>query len=314
LLKGVFFFLLSRPDLVHFQWLADRKQDYYLIRLLKLLGFKTIYTVHDLLPHDSHTADDVTACQKIYRQVDKLIVHAESNKNEMISLFDIEPAKVCVVSHGSNDLFFDRDISKEEARGHLTLPQDRRIVLFFGLIKRYKGLEYLIESFEEVKQSVENAMLLIGGQIYEADREVYNRYSRLISKLAGRDDIICNNRYIPFDEVPYYFAAADVVVLPYTKTSQSGILLSAYAAGRPVVVTDTGGLSEVVRDGKSGYVVPPRDVKALTTAVIRVLQSPAQMECMGNYAKQLAETTYSWKKAASDTINVYRSLRLQQLN
>src|SRR4029077_5238562 len=112
---------------------------------------------------------------------------------------------------------------------------------------------------------------------------------------------------ISIDKIEYFFSAADVVVLPYIKTSQSGILLSAFAAGRPVIVTDTGGLSEIVDDGRGGFVGPPKDSKALAEASIKILKSPDLLEQMGREAKMLAETAYSWHKVALKTMDVYRS-------
>ena len=100
-----------------------------------------------------------------------------------------------------------------------------------------------------------------------------------------------------------------MVVLPYIKTYTSGILLAAYAAGRPVIVTDTGALSEVVDVGKSGFIVPPRDINALAQAIMKILSDPGQMEEMGNYAKYLSETIYSWSSIALKTIHVYQSLK-----
>lgn len=308
-LKAIFSLLLKKPDVIHFQWLVSQRQDYYFIKLLKLLGFKIVYTVHDLLPNNTDSPEDRKAFQRIYRLPDKLIVHAESNKKEMICEFNTDPNKIYVVPHGSYDLFYgEKNVSKEVAREVLRIPQGKKVLLFFGIIKRYKGLEYLVDAFGEVKANVANVMLLIVGSIHNGDAEAFKYYSHLVDEIGSRDDVMCIREYVPFDKVGYYFSAADLVVLPYTKTSHSGVLLSAYAAGRPVVVTDTGGLSEVVEDGKTGFVVPPRDAKALAQAIIKTIASPARTEEMGRYAKYLAETTYSWKDVALKTIDVYRSL------
>ena len=312
-LKAAFSFLLSRPHIVHFQWLVDRNEDYYFIKFLKLLGFKIVYTAHDLLPQDIQTPNDREDFQKIYGRVDRIIVHSKSDKKEMIQLFTIEPNKISVIPHGSYDLFYrEKNVSKEVAREALGIPKEKKVILFFGLIKRYKGLEYLVEAFGEVKGKLSNLLLLIAGKIYDGDAKICQHYSHLIGQLRCRDDVMCVTEYIPFEKVGSYFSASDVVVLPYIKTYTSGVLFSAYAAGRAVVVTDTGGLSEVVVDGKSGFVVPTRDSQALAEAVIKTINSSDQIEEMGRYAKYLAETTYSWKSVALKTIDVYRSLIFEE--
>jgi glycosyltransferase involved in cell wall biosynthesis len=308
LYKTAIALLLHRPDVIHIQWLIDRSEDYKFIRLLKRLGFTTVYTVHDLLPQEAEAHPDYDVIRKIYRTVDAIIVHAERHKTEIISVFGVDSSKVHVIPHGSNGLFYTKNpVSKEIARKELDISPAQKVILFFGIIKRYKGLEYLVEAFQEIKKEVDNALLLVVGSIYDGDREGFKYYSRLIDKLRTRDDVICVPDYIRFEKIGEYFCAADVVVLPYTKTYTSGILLTAYAAGRPTVVTDTGALSEVVESGKSGFVVPPRDSRALSKAIVEIVNG-SDMERMGNYARHLAETKYSWRSVALKTSDLYRSL------
>jgi glycosyltransferase involved in cell wall biosynthesis len=309
-LKAAFFFLWKRPDLIHFQWLVDRNQEYFFLNLLKLLRFKIVYTVHDLLPQESEACPDHHALEKIYRKADALIVHAESNKREFVSAFNVDPEKIYVIPHGSNDLFYtDKGMSKEAAKEELGVSQ-KRVILFFGLIKRYKGLEYLVEAFREVKERLDNVVLIIVGKIYDKDREGFNFYSDLIGQLRSHENVVCVEDYVPLEKIGLYFSASDVVVLPYIRNYTSGVLLSAYAAGRPVVVTDTGGLKESVEDGKSGFVVPPKDTRALAQAIIETVASPDRCNQMGKYAKSLAESNYSWSSVASKTIALYRHLTL----
>jgi glycosyltransferase involved in cell wall biosynthesis len=314
-LKAVLSFLWHRSQIIHFQWVADPTQDYYFIVLLQLLRFKVIYTAHDVVPHEHDTSENRTAFHRIYQRVDKLIVHSERIKKEIIELFSVDKDKIYVIPHGSYDFFFNRqNFSKETARQLLDIPLEKRVILFFGLIRRYKGLEYLVDAFEEVKKSAGNIMLLIAGQVCDGDPEAFRHYSNLMGQLACRDDVMCINEYIPLKEVEQYFSAADVVVLPYVQASQSGVLLLAYAAGRPVIVTDTGGLSEVVESGRSGYIIPPKDVQALVRALTEIVQEPALLEKMGAHAKHLAETTYSWSRIALRTMDVYRSFSIEQLD
>jgi len=301
-------FLMRCPDVVHFQWFVGRRQDLRFIRMLRWLRIPVIYTAHDVEPHLTASDRDREELQRIYDAVSRIVVHAESNRRELLSLFPVEPGKVVVIPHGTYDLLCDPErLTPDPARERLGVSTTKKVILFFGLIKRYKGLEYLVEAFEEVRRRVNDAFLLIVGDIYAADTASHAFYSGLIEKLHGRDDVLCVARYVPWDSVGDYLSASDVIVLPYARTFQSGVLLAAYAAGRPVVVTDTGGLGEVVEQGKSGFVVPPRDPKALAEGIISVLSDKKLRTAMGERGRVLARTVYSWDSIAARTMELYES-------
>jgi D-inositol-3-phosphate glycosyltransferase len=309
LLRAVVLFLVNRARVVHVQWLINHKQDYAFIRLLGRLGFKIVYTAHDLVPLGSHSRETREMLARIYERVDRIIVHSQKNKREMIDLFQIEGDRISVIPHGSYDFFrAQKSANKNTVREALGIAKEKRVILFFGLIRRYKGLEYLVEAFEQVRAKVDNVMLLVAGKIYSGNSEEFEYYSGLIDQLRGHDDVRCVPEYVPLEKVDSYFSAADLVALPYIKAYTSGILLAAYGAGKPVVATDTGGLGEVVEEGRSGAIVPPRDATALANAIIDILETPGKLEAMGRHAKYLGETTYSWKGIAIQTLSLYQRL------
>ena len=308
-LKISLFCLLRNPHIIHFQCFLERKHDFYFMKFLKFLRFNIIYTAHELLPHDSNSFRDQNIYKKIYQIPDKIIVHSENDKREIVCKFQVDLDKVSVIPHGSYDLFYrDKNITKDVAKQKLGIPDGKKVILFFGLIRRYKGLEYLVYAFQRIKEELDSTVLFIVGSIYDENSEDFKFYSDLIDLISHDDDVIRVNEYVPFEKINSYFLASDLVVLPYIKTYTSGVLLAAYAAGRPVIVTDTGALSEVVDVGKSGFIVPPKDINALACAIIKTLSDPDQMEKMGNYAKHLSKTVYSWDNIALKTINVYQSL------
>jgi glycosyltransferase involved in cell wall biosynthesis len=308
-LKFLVFVWSYRPHVVHFQWVVHHKYEYYLVRILKAFGKKTVYTVHDILPQERDTESDRWARGRLYRAVDQLIVHAEADKQELSSAFAVDADRITTIPHGSNDFFYmNGNSTTDEIRRELGIGRDKTVVLFFGIIRRYKGLEYLVEAFKTVAARFRNVSLLIVGAIYKGDFEAYGYYSALIDQLRTDERVRCVPDYVPVEKVGSYFTASDLVVLPYVKTYTSGVLLTAYAAGKPVIVTDTGTLREVVEDGKTGYVVPPRDVDALAKAMIDALETPGRLELMGRRVKELAETRYSWRAAADATADVYRSV------
>jgi glycosyltransferase involved in cell wall biosynthesis len=311
LFRTAFLLVRNGTDVVHVQWLIDRRADFRFIQLLRALRIKIVYTVHDVLPHDEDTADNRTFYKKVYQYPDKLIVHSENNRKELLELFSIDPTKICVIPHGCQSVFFDNfGMSLTTARRHLGIPLDARVILFFGLIKRYKGLEYLLKAFETIEHRCEKVVLLIAGSFPTQSPDVRQYYSTLLAEYSGHDNVRFVDGYVPVEEASHYFCASDLVVLPYVKASQSGVLLSAYAAGKPVVVTATGGLGEVVRDGESGLVVPPRDVQALAEACVRILNDAKLQRRFGREARLLAETAYSWTAIGARTVSLYQSLVL----
>ncbi len=297
-----------RPDVFHVQWLVARDEEWDFLRRLKRAGIPLVHTAHDLLPHGSDSDEDRAFFGRLYRFVDRVIVHTERNRAELRDVFDLDEKKIVVIPHGSSTEVFAGGLTKHMARNRLGLQSADRVILFLGMIKRYKGLEYLVKAFASVRNRVSSAKLLIVGMIDREDPESATSYSRLLEGLAGRSDVMVVPEYVPFERLATYLVAADVVALPYVKTYQSGVLLWAYAAGRPVVVTSTGGLGESVEPGKSGYVVPPRDARALADALVRVIESCETNAAMGAYARMLAETRYSWANVSARTIDLYREL------
>jgi glycosyltransferase involved in cell wall biosynthesis len=131
-------------------------------------------------------------------------------------------------------------------------------------VRKYKGLEYLIRALPEVLREI-SVQLLIVGEFWQ-DREPY---LKMIRELGLSQNVTVVDRYVPNEEIGLYFAAADVVVLPYADATQSAVISLAYAFDRPVITTDVGGLAEVVKDGETGFVVPPRDHRALAAAMVQ---------------------------------------------
>jgi len=300
--------IFSRPDIFHVQWLAARHDELRLLRILKWFGIQIVYTAHDLLPHGPHSPADREFYGRLYRFADLVIVHTERNREELLESFGVERAATAVVPCGSFSLSSVEELSRDEARRELGISSERKVILFFGLIKRYKGLEYLVEAFDLLRSRIEGATLLIAGRVATEDPESGPFYEGLLRSLEGRSDVRLFPEFIPFARIGMFFTAADVVALPYVKTYQSGIIFAAYAAGKPVVVTDTGGLGETVEEGRSGFVVSPRDSTGLAEGLSRILASPETAEAMGRYAKHLSDTTYSWNGIARKTIGIYRNL------
>jgi glycosyltransferase involved in cell wall biosynthesis len=293
----------AKPDILHYQWVLVPTLDRLMFKRFQVMGIPLVYTAHNILPHEErrwHRKEYAS----LYKTVSQIIVHSKSNRRELMETFTLDAAKIYVIPQGNFSDFSGEALSREEAKQMLGIDSKQRVILFFGLIKRYKGLEYLIRAFPLVKDRLPRTKLLIVGK----PNEDFSPYENLVADLGIMEDVITHLRFIPHKEVVVYFCAADVVVLPYLKTYQSAVLFTAYTFGRPVIATATGGLPEVIKQDKSGYLVPPADEQMLAEAICEVLSNEMKIVQMGHYARQLAETKYSWPVIARATLKVYRSL------
>jgi glycosyltransferase involved in cell wall biosynthesis len=293
----------ERPAIVHYQWVAMPLIDGLVMRLLRRWGIKVVYTAHDVLPH-RETRWPKAMYSSLYAAADAIVVHAEANRVELLQYFPAASTRVHVIPQGGFSYFGTEVMTKEEAKKRLGLAPEQLVILFFGVIKPYKGLQYLIRAFQMVKQRIPQAKLLIAG--YPNER--FYPYERLIANLGLAGDVVTRLGFVPTMEVTTYFCAANVVALPYVQTSHSAVLFTAYTFGRPVVVTTTGGLPEAVELGQCGYVVPPRDEYRLAEAISDILADESKVVQMGERAHHLAETTYFWPNAAQKTLELYKLL------
>ena len=147
----------------------------------------------------------------------------------------------------------DEVVSTAAIRGKLGFADKDKVLLFFGYVRKYKGLDLLIDAFPAIKSSIPNAKLLIVGEFYDSPDTYFDK----IKKLAIENDTIIINKFVPNEDVGKYYRASDLVVLPYRSATQSGILNVAYGFAKPVLVTDVGGLSEFVDDKKTGIIIEP---------------------------------------------------------
>ena len=233
-------------------------------------GVQVVFVCHNVLPHESSPVDRILA-GAAYRTAHRFVVHADAERDRLGEL--LKTPTVAVHPHPVYDLFeTEEPIDKSEARATLGIEAER-VILFFGLIRKYKGLDLLIEAMPRIVQET-GAHLYVAGECYDEISEYEAQIERL--DLAGH--ITLDARYVANEEVPGLMAASDVVVLPYRHATQSGIAQVAYACGRSVITTAVGGLPDVVWEGETGLLVPPESPDAIADAVARF------------YAESLAET------------------------
>ena len=220
---------------------------------------KRIFLCHNVEPHEATPVDRALASYAL-RAADGFLVHARSEAERLAGRARGRPVRVH--PHPTYEVFHARPPARDEARAALGVRG--RTILFFGYVRAYKGLLDLLEALRIARADAWD-LLLVVGEFYEP-RE---RYEPLFQDPALRDKVRVTGRYVANEEVAAYFAAADVVALPYRSATGSGIVQVAYGAGVPVIGTRTGGLPDVVEDGISGLLVPPNDPASLAGAIER---------------------------------------------
>ncbi len=273
-------------DVVHFQWLPVQWLDRYLLPRAPLL-----LTAHDLLPREPRPAQ-ARAQRRLYDAVDAVIVHSEYGRASLTAV-GVDPGKLHVIHHGAFEHFLQEP---RELPPELTDP-GTEVVLFFGLLRPYKGLELLLDAWRGVR---------------DAELWIVGRPRMPLAPLQSR--AAANVRFLPRfvsdAELGGLFARADVVVLPYSITGrfdQSGVLATALAFGNAIVLSDVGGFPEVAATG-AARLVSAGDPSALRAALEHLLADPNERERLAAAARAAAAGPYSWREAASATLELYRAV------
>jgi alpha-maltose-1-phosphate synthase len=287
----LYYFIKSyNPDIIHF---LNEHPFNNIIRFM--IKCKAVLTCHDPVQHAGERNRFLMHLFKLnefyqLKRVDKIIVHGKKLFKDLTEQ-NIARDKIVVIPHGDYSFF--------EKFGGSDIEEDNSI-LFFGRIKPYKGIKYLIEAEKILSKSARDYKVIIAG---EGDITPYNQ------DIKNNDKLIIINRYVNDTEVALLFKKSIMVVLPYLEASQSGIIPIAYAFKKPVVVTDVGSISEVVEDNITGFIVPPGNSDALAAAILKLLNNDELRINMGENAYKKMKEEMSWDKIAIETMKVYNGER-----
>jgi glycosyltransferase involved in cell wall biosynthesis len=299
-------------------WFARKKnigivhlQSVNLIELVMVIAFRmdrrrVIYTIHNVMPrHQRLRFYHRVLYRVLYSLCDELIIHSAKGSEQIVKLYRVDKRKVHVIPHGDYKLFVPQEkVCREKAKEGLGIERECKTILFFGAIRENKGLDDVLMALPIIKEHLRNVKLLIVGEPWES----FEKYRRIIRENRLGENVFEKLNYVPNEEIPAYFFAADMVVLPYKEVTQSGILQVAYAFQKPVVATDLCGFMETIEDGANGYLVPAGDIKALAEKCCLVLADETVMERMGKYSGFLCDKSFSWDSIAERTIlEVYAS-------
>ncbi len=318
-LLQIWFLISQKPRVVHFQWL-DRKilvDRLVLPTMARLFGHTVVLTVHNINAAKRDNRDNTLnrfTLRYLYNTAHLLIVHTPQSKTELMKEFPVKESKIAIIKHGMNNRVMQRGISREEARMHFGLKSEEKVVLFFGNIDYYKGLDVLVDSLlllpEEFRQ---NLKVLIAGNSKYPDYTGPVIEKTKSSELKGC--VISRIGYIPDEEVEYYFTAADCIVLPYRNIYQSGVVFMAYTFGLPLLAADVGNFRNDVPEGKAGYLFESGNTGDLSKTILKYFESEMyyNLDSTRKALKEWAWDNYSWDVIGNDTraayLTVNRSLK-----
>lgn len=257
-----------------------------ILRSAKKNGHTKIVCIADnVVPHE-HRPGDTIFTKYFVKPIDAFITMSDKVLNDLLA-FSQKPAVKVVHPLYDN---FGEQVPKKEARERLSLPANEKIILFFGFIRKYKGLDILLEAMQDQRIKDAGIKLLVAGEFYENRKD----YDDLIQQLGISEQLILRTEFIADSEVKWYLSAADFVIQPYRQATQSGVTPLAYHFEKPMLVTNVGGLPDLVPDGKVGVITEPNP-GAIADGILQLYQSGESF-----FLDHLREEKkkYSWQKLA----------------
>ena len=277
----------------------------------KMLGKKILYTAHDINYRKLVGQDSIInnlTLRFMYIIVDHIFVHTEVMKAELTNGYKVAADKITVVPFGVNDVIPITDLTTLQARNKLSIENGRKVILFFGNIAPYKGLEYLIEAMSQLKGKMDDVKLIVAGRIKHDCQAYWDKISAMIEQYRLNDSIMCRTEYIPEEEAEIYFKSADLLVLPYKNIFQSGLIYTSYRFGLPVVATDVGSLRADIIEGKTGFVCKTEEPVDMANKITVYFESDLykELEKTRKEIIEYASEKYSWAKAGEIATDIYR--------
>lgn len=292
----------KKPDMVVFAyWMSFMAPCFGTIAKQIRKNHKTrcIGLIHNMIPHEPNILDKYLPPYFV-KQMDGFTTLSHAVIKD-IDQFDKHNKPKSWAPHPIYD-HYGKLIDKIEARKQLGLSADGKYVLFFGFIRDYKGLDLLIDAFGDLRLQDMGVRLLVAGEFYGDPQPYLNR----IRSLDISDIVILHNDYIPDNKVNLYFRACDIVAQPYKTATQSGVTQVAFHFERPMLVTNVGGLPEIVPDGKIGYVVNP-DAQDIADALVRYYKENKEEEFTAGVREE--KRKYGWDRMTAAVLNSYSQIK-----
>ena len=303
--------LTAKPKIFHVLW--NNKFEWFdrtlLMLYYRLLGKKIVFTAHNVNIKQREGGDSFLnrLTLKIqYRLCAAIFVHTSKMKAELVEAFGVAPERAVVIPMGFFAAVPNTDLTPAQAKEKIGLRPEEKAVLFFGNIAPYKGVEYLIAAFAELAPRDPAYRLIIVGRP-KGELEYWARLRRQIDEKNLLARTLLDIEFIPDEKIEVYLKAADVLIAPYTHIFQSGVLILGMSFGIPAIAADVGALKEDVVEGKTGYIFPPRDSRALAQCIEKFFASEMHLraEATRRVIRARVLENNSWSKVAGIIAGVY---------
>jgi D-inositol-3-phosphate glycosyltransferase len=312
--KLILFAAKTDADIFHIQWLNkfyvfDRT---ILLLYYKLLKKKILFTAHNIddngRPGQKSSYINRLTIKFFYKNVDHIIVHTEGSKKDLLNSFSVNPEKITVIPHGINIRHSNLSIEKEQARQKYNIAFNKKVILFFGRMEYYKGVDILIEAFNQIKNKIENAYLIIAG--YPSEIKYVERLDKQINDSLSAEYYSTNYEYLSEANIANVMSAADCIILPYRGIYQSGVLFLAYSFGLPVIASDVGNFKNDIQENKTGFLFEKENVEDLVKKIKMFFESDLYInqQIKRSKIKAYAEDKYSWDNIGELTYKLYKNI------
>jgi D-inositol-3-phosphate glycosyltransferase len=306
----------SKPKMLHILW--NGKFEYFdrtiLMLYYKAMGKKMALTAHNVNQARRDAKDswlNRVTLRIQYRLCDHIFVHTNKMKDELCQDFGVAEKAVSVIRHPVNNAFPDTELTPAEAKGSLRLRDDEKAILFFGRIRPYKGIEYLLDAFRLLLADEQaNYRLIVAGEPKKGSEDYLHEIKQTVDRDFEPGQVILKIQFIPDEEMEMYLKGGDVLVLPYKEIFQSGVLFLAYSFGLPVVATDVGSFREEIVEGRTGFLCQPGDPAELAKALETYFTSDLyqNLKVHRQEIKDYANAHHSWQAVAESTRNAYAKM------
>ena len=303
-LKSIIHARFSGVSFFHFHIFYTNILVLFNLLLVKLVRGKVVLTIHDVTSFADRNRSSFIA-NLIYKLTDAVLTHNEFSKGEFIKLTSVSKNDIHIVPHGNYTPFIKIRKDKTQSRAKLELPQEKTILLFFGMIKKVKGLEVLLKSMRKVIDKNPDVVLLIAGKPWEND---FSIYQKIIDVNSLCENVILHTKFIDYEDVEHYYCASDLVVLPYKKIYQSGVLMMTLSYERPALVSDLPPLIEVITDNENGFLFASENEEDLTDKIIKIISDKENLEKVRLKGIETVNTKYGWDEIGRLTKKAYQTL------
>jgi glycosyltransferase involved in cell wall biosynthesis len=305
----------ARPAVFHILW--NNRIEWFDRTLLmlwyRLCRRRVVLTAHNVntAKRDGYdSAANRLTLRMQYGLCDRIFVHTNRMKQELVGDLSVRADKIVVIPYGINDVVQHSSLTSAAAKSACGIAASEKTMLCFGNIGPYKGIDYLVEAFEQLVAGDPSYKLIIAGKPKRAADRYWEALRERLRPLVAQGRAVLDIRHVPDDITERYFKAADVLVMPYREIFQSGVLFCGYSYGLPVVATDVGSFRDDVVDGVTGFICQPHDAASLATAVRTYFQSDlyAQLDQRRAHIRAHAAANHCWDTVASLTTAVYGEL------